>query len=555
MTKCHDLAVKSYAAFISNVGSPFAQNAKSLLQAEDWTGLVNLTIDPKDYGSAYSFHLDYVVKSWLSKADFLPTGINKKSVALGDFHKAETVCASTNEIFKLRASGTYSFRPEVERVLSRARSKIARLLFGFSPSKAINNSRYGPGATFLLKGGCATVDNKVLSTDVTPRALRYARLLIEGDHHRFSSITGHEVVGPFCVLKDLFSMQRGNKVTTVPKSAKTDRTIAIEPCMNLELQLGVGKFIRRRLLSLAGVDLNDQSHNQLGAKLAFQWGFATIDLKAASDTISRELVFDLLPIDFALFLDDIRSHEYLLEGEWTSSQKFSSMGNGFTFELESLIFWAICSSIDEYGWALVYGDDIVIDSQTVPLCIEVLNACGFTVNETKSFWSGNFFESCGMHFFKGKNVTPIYQKEAISDDSSRIRLANRIRRLAYLLGDGVGCDGVLHKSWSVVVPPKIRAVMPLTRQDGSLYEGDEGYALCRTELNEFLVQFKGRLPSLSFKPLSKRLLNDQPLLAYALRFGSTSFSDSGVPIRNRGKYYMRLRRRLYSDGFGSVPWF
>jgi hypothetical protein len=190
----------------------------------------------------------------------------------------------------------------------------------------------------------------------------------------------------------------------------------------------------RRRLKRFGVDLDDQSINQQYARVAYSCGLSTLDLSAASDTISRELVYHLLPLDWAVFLDSLRSPETLVEGEWIRTEKFASMGNAFCFELETLIFWAICCSVVELlgsvGVVSVYGDDIIVPRESFEFVVECLNVCGFTVNAKKSFKDGYFFESCGNHFHRSVEVTPVYQKEVVNHPSEIIRAHNRLVRLA-----------------------------------------------------------------------------------------------------------------------------
>lgn len=141
----------------------------------------------------------------------------------------------------------------------------------------------------------------------------------------------------------------GNKVTTVPKNSKTDRVIAIEPLMNMYVQKGIGGAIRHSLRSV-GINLNDQTSNQrLAREGSLQGKLATVDLSSASDSVSLLLVEELLPPDWVAAIKLCRSPCGVLpDGSVINYQKVSSMGNGFTFELESLIFWAACSSVCQY---------------------------------------------------------------------------------------------------------------------------------------------------------------------------------------------------------------
>ena len=234
--------------------------------------------------------------------------------------------------------------------------------------------------------------------------------------------------------------------------------IAKEPRANGFLQKGVGAYVRKRLKHV-GVNLDDQTANQRGASRACSERLATIDLKAASDTVCKELVYELLPIDWALFLDDIRSHSSRLpSGEVIRLEKFSSMGNGFTFELESLIFWSLGAGLidviseqagDEDGikTLLVYGDDLIVHQSVSARFIELLNYCGFTVNSEKTYTSGRFFESCGKHYFDGVEVTPVYQKDLVVDVPTHIRLSNRLIRVSTRFTATWNMDSRIRPAW------------------------------------------------------------------------------------------------------------
>jgi hypothetical protein len=273
-----------------------------------------------------------------------------------------------------------------------------------------------------------------------------------------------------CQAEALLDIVPGNRVTTVPKNAKTDRTIAIEPDMNMYIQKGIGSLIRDRLVRV-GIDLNDQSRNQSLAKEGSLTGtLATIDLSSASDTVSMRLVEELLPEDWVSAIKLCRSPRGILpDGSLISYQKVSSMGNGFTFELESLIFWALCSTV--LSWfkpresrLAVYGDDIIISSEVYGTVVWLLNYCGFTVNVKKSFSAGPFRESCGKHFFKGVDVTPFYIRDDVKSPDRLIWLANSIRRWAR--HPVWGLDGRLHNAYSSVV-----SKLPVSLQRPSIPDG------------------------------------------------------------------------------------
>lgn len=215
--------------------------------------------------------------------------------------------------------------------------------------------------------------------------------------------------GPCEYVKQDFS-----KLHQVPKTSFINRTIAIEPLCNMYIQLGIGDYMSRRLRAL-GIDLRDQSINQKAAKDAYCKNLATIDLSAASDSISLNLIKTLFchPVlePWYDFMYDVRSHAYEYEGEVKPFEKWSSMGNGFTFPLETMIFWCI-AQLSKPEFLTVYGDDIIISQSCAAELIENLEYFGFSVNHEKTFTEGKFYESCGKEFYEGTDITTFICKKA-----------------------------------------------------------------------------------------------------------------------------------------------
>jgi len=144
----------------------------------------------------------------------------------------------------------------------------------------------------------------------------------------------------------------------------------------------------------------------------------------------------------------------LIDGEEHVNEMFSSMGNGFTFELESLLFYAIskatafCTGVR--GVISVYGDDIIVPTALYDDLVWTLGWCGFSVNPEKSFSSGPFRESCGGHYFNGRDITPIYLREPIKRLTDLIRLGNQIRRWSATFTVGPILDSELEELWALI---------------------------------------------------------------------------------------------------------
>lgn len=344
--------------------------------------ILNMSINPDWYEDAEEFREDYLITSILSKYPFLDVSIDREAEAIKKFLQAEEQCAEANLRLKESYAGGNKHHQWLSEILYLAQRKIGNLLPEFSWEAALPFCGFGPGSSLTLNRAHGDAYYKFgnLMPTTTAGNAGIAGWVISTipawQNHVFFNDT----------TPGALKIVPGNRITTVPKNAKTDRIIAVEPDLNMFVQKGIGGMIRRSLKRV-GVNLDSQEKNQ---DLAFLGSvhddLATIDLSSASDTVCTELVEMLLPPDWVDAILSCRCKQGTLpDGTVLTYQKVSSMGNGFTFELESLIFWALCSAvIDSRGEVdrrlAVYGDDIVINKRCVPDLSTVLSYCGFTFN-------------------------------------------------------------------------------------------------------------------------------------------------------------------------------
>lgn len=195
-------------------------------------------------------------------------------------------------------------------------------------------------------------------------------------------------------LEQITQFVRGSRFSTVPKNNTTRRPINIEPLGNILNQRQLGNFLRDRLRTCEGQDLDTLADTH--ASMIKDHRYATIDLKNASDSVSIALVRFLFPDNFYQKL--LRSRSPMLYGSdknYHITKKISSMGNGFTFELMTVILTSVARTLDET--ASVFGDDIIIKADVASRLIHLLEEVGFVVNKEKSFIEGPFRESCGAN--------------------------------------------------------------------------------------------------------------------------------------------------------------
>lgn len=410
--------------YLESLGCARALSVWMLFKAGEHDQLIMLTISSLDYDSVDLFRRSYLATKFFSKCSDLTTTVDREAVALDSALKAERQCRETNQRIRMYRSG--ALRHPLSSEWFRAQQLIATILGPLPDS--FPEVGWSPGRTSSAFGMAVASAFKYASRlDVTLSA-RVDALRVLRDSPSWGA-AGLDADGPCSVLERGLNIVKGNNMITVPKSAKTDRVICYEPHMNIRLQLAIGDYIRKKLLRV-GVNLDDQSINQRRAKVASKTGhLATIDLSMASDTLSLELVFDLLPIDWAIHLDKLRSRYTLWpNGTQTRNEKFSSMGNGFTFELESLIFFALARSVSDD--VSVYGDDIICPTSSFDRVKSILEDAGFALNTAKSFHQGFFRESCGADMFHGFDCTPVYLRKLPKTKEDVVKLHNAIRGLA-----------------------------------------------------------------------------------------------------------------------------
>lgn len=455
--------------FLSALDSPRALTVWLLYSNEEHQQLVDLKVDPLCYNNARRFRDDYTATEFLSKADFLKLAVSKKDAAIAKFLEFEELCGHTNTRFRFPASDPLYKGLNVV-LLDATRRKIAEILGQYHPEEFVDDANWGPGVTTKLKGNHVSATNKFhCENGMTQQLYSFVKPWFSMVYPGWSQHLATEFGD------GMFSRQEGNVIITVPKNSKTDRVIAVEPGLNLWFQKAIGTMIRKRLLRV-GIDLNSQERNQhLAQRASYNNSLATVDFSSASDSISRELVRFLIPERWLTLMEVTRSIVGTYDGQALRWNKFSSMGNGFTFELESLIFFAAASAVQDHlnidGPISVFGDDVIIPSACYNLFSSYTAFLGFRVNQKKSFSTGYFRESCGAHFYDDVCCKPLFLKEKLQNVQQLYKLANGVRRLAHRRNSYHGCDDRFLSTWRHLlrrVPKSLRFFIPESLGDGGL---------------------------------------------------------------------------------------
>lgn len=447
-------------------------------------------------------HQSVMSKTLFKKLKPLKNDPLLRKVALEKFLTTETSCRETNRRIASCLRGNKSYADGG--VIHTAARKIQEILGPFSIPDMLNLSRFGKGATFRCRGEDVSRARKFSLTDVTPEFNKMARGLLAEYPLWAASLSEASEFAPTCPLLDVVP---GGRYSTVPKDSSTDRSIIIEPTINSWFQQGIGRSIRKRLLYKTGVDLDDQSINQnLACIGSLSNDLATVDLSNASDLISTELVKDLLPDDWFFWLNLTRSRRVLIDGSWVELEKFSSMGNGFTFDLESLIFYALSWALvvsEGFNpfWVNVFGDDIVIPSGVKVPFLKLFDDVGFQVNVAKSFFDGPFRESCGHDYHRGVNVRGVYVKD-LRTDIDVMKVHNRMYEWANR--HSIRWDGL--RGFLLTHLSHLKARVPPELGDVGVFSSFEEALPIASRDGWFAVGYIGMLPVLRTKERSDRYL-------------------------------------------------
>lgn len=417
----------------------------SILKGRDVPRLLELadSLRRTEYASAAMHYAANQFAELVRKYPFSDPSLDPEQKAFDTFISAEARCRRYNRLSRLRVQFG---RNKFEAFYSKVRSHI-RYIIGERPDHQwIDLCGFGPGANVGIHGASTHPGAKLQGTwTCSASAVHYflaacrrnlfMRRALWPAHEGFLPGVFRTVDEDLAILSKSGKMEivDYNKLEFVPKTATTHRSIAIEPLGNSFTQKGIDTYMRQRLKRI-GIDLSDQLENSRMARLGSilpETPFATIDLSSASDSISIGLARDVLPREWFEFLNALRSKHFVYRSEKSRYEKFCSMGNGFCFPLQTLIFTAICLAADcgRPGKDFrVYGDDIVVPSCRATTVCTWLKRFGLKINLDKTYIEGPFRESCGGDWFDGQDVRPYVFDNALDSLERMFGFCNAVGR-------------------------------------------------------------------------------------------------------------------------------
>ncbi len=323
--------------------------------------------------------------------------------------------------------------------------KVNLILFADVYSGVENDIRTG---AYLFKHGPGSVAEKAYGvrkytvvqqnwTRRLDRVLPYDEVCFANHHHLVDSIDSSRPLLP----RDELAM----RVILVPKTQKTPRIIAADQTANQFVQQGIHSALLQRVKGSeflrSSIDwTNQERQRSLALRGSIDGSIATLDLSEASDRVHVSLVANMLK-RHRLLKDTVfacRTTRASLSGKTIFLEKFAPMGSALCFPFETMAFTVIVVRAVLQAWqqpvtrrnvlralrrVSLYGDDIIVPTETAISVMSGLESIGLKVNNRKSFWTGEFRESCGGDYFRGLDVTPVYLRYDLLDGNDPKSLA------------------------------------------------------------------------------------------------------------------------------------
>jgi hypothetical protein len=292
---------------------------------------------------------------------------------------------------------------------------------------------YGPGSTVSVRGREVHFVRKVAVNDCVPLAIDLAVESLLHDKAAWVHVGMDPIYSHLPSAQDGFrrvmrqrladNTVRCDRLMFIHKGIESLRSIGAQPTVSGSLQLGVHTVLARALTKV-GVNLQDQSWNQRFAYLGSKnWRdenpICTLDKSDASNLQCKNLVVYLYPPAWSKLLMRVRTPSYVSPPEFGGGvfdyYMYAGMGNGTTFAVETLTFWAAayatseCQSVDEFVRLrefAIYGDDVALKRDHAIRYMRFARFLGFRFNTKKTFTDGPFRESCGADYYDGVPVRP-----------------------------------------------------------------------------------------------------------------------------------------------------
>jgi hypothetical protein len=207
---------------LSDVDSAFSCGISMILKLGNADDLLEVDLSPHSYNTPTKYYMDAQLLALIKKFPFHVTSVNPTRACAETFLLGEKRCEGTN--IRYTSNRRDKFSSATSSIIHEARRQISRLL-GDVPHVTSLDVAFGPGAAYSVSKYTSPYHKMKSTMDVTPRAFTLAMNLLSSCPSWCHALGVHQ--DDEAGISDLLNIVPGSKLTTVPKTAKTDRPICI----------------------------------------------------------------------------------------------------------------------------------------------------------------------------------------------------------------------------------------------------------------------------------------------------------------------------------------
>jgi len=358
--------------------------------------------------SVYDFKCQYQLSSWFKRFIFdedvlTPQDVHARSVKKFMDNNARLLSFDYGNISDLTRS-----------VLFSARGWLGNTLGDFNSSAALRNCKFGKKSSVGIpkRKACEGARYEVL-TGSQEQILWFKHCYGVYDRPGYEYARGRAERKKLPMFYECTELE----ATLVPKKFDSLRIIVPNTTIGSLHSSGIGGLMEEKL-RFAGYDIRalQPIHGELARVGSVTGQLVTADQVSASDNITVKLVEMLFEPRWAAALMAYRIGDVRVDGLLVNCPTYSTMGNGITFPLQTLVFLSLLYGVkDVLGLAnpviSVFGDDMIYDVSMHATVCTVFSELGLVINESKTFADGEFRESCGSDYYRGVNVRPAFYSQ------------------------------------------------------------------------------------------------------------------------------------------------
>lgn len=349
--------------------------------------------------------------------------IFQKDAFTGEELKKQTI--SEHLAYQQRLGQYAQFSYSGRRIMQKARVIVKDVLGQYDLVEHLECCAFGKRAAVGIPAVDAYLDTKCATLSGSPGHMGwFLEKALRSDHTLATAVSS---CGRSHKDRLQFTPCDALTYTAVPKTWKSLRGILPNSVVGSFHSYGFGKVIQRRLCDRAHLDIRRlQEVHKVRAKIASRnRKHVTLDLRKASEGFRSDHINRMVPRAWYTVAKEGRIASAVVDGDKCYNTSFMAMGLGFTFPLQTLLFYAIISAVSmefvgHNRGITVYGDDCIYPSNIHRYVLWALRECQLEVNVDKTFHDCYFRESCGGDYYHGVDVRP-YAPEIASSELSKGR--------------------------------------------------------------------------------------------------------------------------------------